>query len=91
MPIPAVDGSGCEYCGLNMYKRYTYHVVPPILIVFMVYMTTTPDKGIQIIVDRHIVHYKLVGVAYYGHSHFTSRFIDEQRCLWYNNSIQLGK
>ncbi|KAK0429816.1 hypothetical protein EV421DRAFT_1722703 [Armillaria borealis] len=91
MPIPAGDGSGCEHCGLNTYKRYTHHVAPPILTVFVAHTTTTPNEGIQIAVDGHAVHYKIVGVMYYGHSHFTSRFVDEQRRVWYNDGIQLGR
>lgn len=40
------------------------------------HMITSPDEGIQIIVNGQAVHYKLVGVMY---DDFMSRFVAKQR------------
>ncbi len=31
--------------------------------------------------------YELIGVVDYGEHHFTSRYVDRQRVVWYNDSI----
>ncbi|PBK72466.1 hypothetical protein ARMSODRAFT_954169 [Armillaria solidipes] len=74
-------------CGLNMYKRYSYHVALSLLTVFVVYTTTKPDKAVQVVVDGHAVHSKRAGVVYYGEIFR----VDHQRRVWYNDGIRLGR
>ncbi len=63
-------------CGLNTYKRYTYHVLPSLLTVFVAYTTTKPDKVVHVVVDGHVVHSKQAGVVYYEET-----FHVDQRCV----------
>ncbi|KAI0825908.1 hypothetical protein BC629DRAFT_1261880, partial [Irpex lacteus] len=35
--------------------------------------------------------YRLIGIIYYGGSHFTSRVITNEGSIWYHDGIETGK
>ncbi len=56
----------------------------------MAFTRTPVDEYIQLTVDSHVIRYRLVGVIYCAAAHYTARFVDTERRVWYNDGITLG-
>ncbi|KAK0455590.1 uncharacterized protein EV420DRAFT_551537 [Desarmillaria tabescens] len=35
--------------------------------------------------------YQLVGIVYFGNSHFTARYVDPDRVIWFNDGMIQGR
>ncbi|KAK0421660.1 hypothetical protein EV421DRAFT_1725316 [Armillaria borealis] len=49
------------------------------------------DEYIHLATEHGPIHYQLVGVVYFGHSHFTSRYIDPSGTVWFNDGMVQGR
>ncbi|SJL18287.1 uncharacterized protein ARMOST_21872 [Armillaria ostoyae] len=67
------------------FRRFIYR--PIVLPVHVEDLNIFPDSQLVLPVVGIDRTYELIGAVYYGEHHFTSRYVDRQRVVWYNNSI----
>ncbi len=81
----------CTVCStpIIQYDRFLY--APIILVVLVSGTITPPDLDICLSVNGHNVYYDLQGIIYYGQVHFTARYIDNTKQVWFNDGIQTGR
>ncbi|PBK84052.1 hypothetical protein ARMGADRAFT_890831, partial [Armillaria gallica] len=77
----------CSLCMSDVVEGHRYLYAPPLLNVVVVFMTVSPDLTIHIDVDGIAMLYHLVGIVYYGNSHFTARFTNTDGSVWFNDGI----
>ncbi|KIY46846.1 hypothetical protein FISHEDRAFT_75197 [Fistulina hepatica ATCC 64428] len=78
----------CEKCDARLLEMFRFHDVPDLLV--FEFAGTTPgmiDRVIQIKGENERFQFELVGVAYYGHEHYTCRIIDGHSHIWHHNAI----
>ena len=77
----------CPDCNRNMQNTIFYKTPPHMLV--LEYPTTDIQTSHSIIFDYddNIVKLELRGIVYYGHYHFTSRIISNDKHVWYHDGI----
>ena len=83
--------SMCHICNAHQIQKSTLICLPPLLA-----FDLSSCHGIDI--DHHLeltannmsAAYSLQGIIYYGHHHFTCRFVSQHGMVWYHCSIQTG-
>ncbi len=63
----------------------------PIIPVYIEGIDMTAEQTFNTQIDGCNVKYDMTGAIYYGAHHFTARYIDEHRNVWYNDGIVHGR
>ena len=81
----------CQKCNTNCVAETTYTRAPPFL---CLPIPTEIHQYIQVegtirtdIFDENLHSYKLKGLIYFGHSHYTCRYIDCNGYVWYSDGL----
>ncbi|KAF8218815.1 hypothetical protein L208DRAFT_1347040, partial [Tricholoma matsutake] len=81
----------CQSCQSYMIRKHVFEHAPIILAFDMSQHRTLLLPSIVLnAVDGHRTAYKLRGVVYHLHDHFTSHFITETGTVWYHDGISTG-
>ncbi|PBK81579.1 hypothetical protein ARMGADRAFT_948040 [Armillaria gallica] len=67
------------------FRRFIYG--PIVLPVHVEDLNLFPDSQLVLPIIGIDHTYELIGVICYGEHHFTSRYIDRQRVVWYNDGM----
>ncbi len=81
----------CGECDGATCKTEEYHVCPALLPVYVEGMNIEPDQIFSLYVAGEYIRYCLMGVIYYGTSHFTARYVDETGTVWFNDGYVQGR
>ncbi len=81
----------CVVCGLPTTRIMTLTYGPPIIPVYVEGIDMTAEQTFNTRIDGCNVKYDMTGAIYYGAHHFTARYIDEHRNVWYNDGIVHGR
>ncbi|KDR65319.1 hypothetical protein GALMADRAFT_82002, partial [Galerina marginata CBS 339.88] len=68
-----------------------YTEAPKILVLEYPLTNIKSSHQIKIKVGNEVICLQLKGIVYHGQNHFTSRVIDSDRTIWYNDGIETGK
>ncbi|KAK0495506.1 hypothetical protein EDD18DRAFT_1106139 [Armillaria luteobubalina] len=68
-----------------------YNFAPAILPVTVAFAFAPTDNTISLVVDGISYTYTLTGIVYYADHHFTARFIDSKRNVWFNDGMVQGR
>ncbi|KAF8220988.1 hypothetical protein L208DRAFT_1330708 [Tricholoma matsutake] len=84
--------SHCQSCQSYMIRKHVFEHAPIILAFDMSQHRTLLLPSIVLnTVDGHHTAYKLRGVVYHLHDHFTSCFITETGTVWYHDGMSTGQ
>ncbi|EPT05107.1 hypothetical protein FOMPIDRAFT_43059 [Fomitopsis schrenkii] len=80
----------CRLCRTPMsVRRYLY--APPMFVAFEVQHNGTDtfiiSDSVEHTIDNHLFTWRLVGTVYLGSNHFTCRYIDQRRNIWYHDGM----
>lgn len=81
----------CYACASSLVYKTEFIFIPSMLIFeFSISNYLNIDSSFIIKKDNVNHIYTLKGIIYYGHSHFTSQIITQDKQIWYHNGISLG-
>ncbi len=80
----------CVICSCDMRKMETFNYAPAIISVMVSWTSTPADCTICLNINDNVIQYNLCGIIYYRDNHFTSRYIDKNQAVWFNDGIQQG-
>ncbi|KDR73768.1 hypothetical protein GALMADRAFT_71756 [Galerina marginata CBS 339.88] len=80
----------CQNCFKQGTVSYTNHSrfavhVPNVIVIPIIHKDIIVDSNLHI--KSLNASYTLKGTIYYGHYHFTSRFIDSNKCIWFHDGM----
>ncbi|KDR64842.1 hypothetical protein GALMADRAFT_82610, partial [Galerina marginata CBS 339.88] len=81
----------CPECSEIFTHQIDYTEAPKILVLEYPLTNIKSSHQIKIKVGNEVTCLQLKGIVYHGQNHFTSRFIDSDRTIWYNDGIETGK
>ena len=83
--------SECQNCKANCVAVTNYTRAPPLLCIPIhtkIYQDIQVEETIRTdIFDENLHSYRLKGLIYFGHSHYTCRYIDCNRYVWYSDGL----
>ena len=80
----------CIICNLPLYFKYIFENVPQFLILdFGGLNNLEINKSFLLNKDEIQYLFKLKGVVYFSHNHFTSRIITQSGQIWFHDGITL--
>jgi hypothetical protein len=74
-----------------MVMKPTLNSIPPILLLTIDSLDLVFDPILSFNFNDKIVNFKLRGLIYGGHGHFTCRFVDDSGVMWYNDGMVTGR
>ena len=84
----------CPHCSFqSVVSETVYHSVPSVLGLELPLQDSCEvriDHVLTFTMGNDVHVWSLAGVVYYGHSHFTCRFLDKDGCVWYHDGITTG-
>ncbi|PBK92277.1 hypothetical protein ARMGADRAFT_1031163 [Armillaria gallica] len=63
----------------------------PIISMAVAFLDMSPQEYVHIDSVNGLEWYQLVGVVYFGNSHFTVRYVDPNRLVWFNDGVIQGR
>ncbi len=81
----------CVSCNTTSRKCTTYNTAPPVIAMAVAFIDAPPDETIDLTTNEGPVRYRLVGVVYFGNSHFTARYVDPESIVWFNDGMIQGR
>ncbi|KAK0215623.1 hypothetical protein IW262DRAFT_227643 [Armillaria fumosa] len=81
----------CKTCMMDLCIATTYNVAPPLFAIDVASTSVLPDHSIRLTVCTGPADYRIAGIVYYGASHFTARYIDADRTVWFNDGLVHGR
>ncbi|PBK88564.1 hypothetical protein ARMGADRAFT_1033922 [Armillaria gallica] len=63
----------------------------PIISMAVAFLDVSPQEYVHIDSVNGLEWYQLVGVVYFGNSHFTVRYVDPNRLVWFNDGVIQGR
>ena len=86
--------SMCPHCRLqSVVSETVYHSIPSVLgleLPLNGHTNIKIDHVLTFTFGNDVQVWVLAGVIYYGHSHFSCRFLDDDGIVWYHDGIQTG-
>lgn len=84
--------NSCNFAGCEQqtYIIYEFQKVPEMLAFDITSFDPTIDISFKIWIKNEQVRFRLAGILYYGHSHFTSRILTQDKQLWFHDGITTG-
>ncbi|KAK0222359.1 hypothetical protein IW262DRAFT_1271953 [Armillaria fumosa] len=68
-----------------------YNVAPPLFAIDVASTSVLLDHSIRLTICTGPADYRIAGIVYYGASHFTARYIDADRTIWFNDGLVHGR
>ncbi|KAK7022653.1 hypothetical protein R3P38DRAFT_2532685 [Favolaschia claudopus] len=81
----------CARCGGGLTRIKTAKKSPPVLVFVLSSPDICIDTNLRLLVDNVGTNYRISGVVYSGRKHFTSRIIEKNGDIWYNDGIETGE
>ncbi|KDR79825.1 hypothetical protein GALMADRAFT_1360531 [Galerina marginata CBS 339.88] len=81
----------CHRCGYNVYIQNEFLVLPSILGFDFSGHRLNIDNFIEINFNEERHRFRLVGIIYFGHAHFTTQVILPDGQIWFNDGIETGR
>ncbi|KAK0216365.1 hypothetical protein IW262DRAFT_1276804, partial [Armillaria fumosa] len=81
----------CNTCMIELCITTTYNVAPPLFAIDVASTSVLPDHSIRLTVGTGTADYRITGIVYYGASHFTARYMDADRTVWFNDGLVHGR
>ncbi len=75
IPVSTPD-SVCASCYTPARRCTTYNIAPPVIPLAIAFIDVAPQENICLATRTGPVRYGLIRAIYFGHSHFTARYVD---------------
>ena len=77
----------CEVCEGDLLHEIQFTTHP----YFVPLIVDNVPMSVSLMVFIQDVAYRVCGLIYFGHEHFTVRIVDKEGQIWYNDGMTLGR
>ncbi|KAF8802162.1 hypothetical protein BYT27DRAFT_7113019 [Phlegmacium glaucopus] len=81
----------CHRCGNDIYIEYKFLVLPPVIAFDFAGHRLYIDHSIEIAYNGIRHKFRLAGIIYFGHAHFTTQVVLSDGQIWFNDGITTGR
>ncbi|KDR76763.1 hypothetical protein GALMADRAFT_66895 [Galerina marginata CBS 339.88] len=81
----------CHRCGYNISIKHEFLVLPSIIAFDFSGHRTSIDYSIKVPHNGTRHKFRLVGIIYFGHAHFTARVVLPDGQIWFHDGITTGR